>query len=63
VIIFNRWGDKIREFNSYNNSDNRWNGTNDKNEKLPDGVYYYILKIKDLATYTGWVYVRGKGDN
>ena len=63
LLIFNRWGDKIREFKSYNNTDNSWNGSNEKNERLPDGVYYYILKIKDLNTYTGWVYVRGQGNN
>jgi len=65
VLLFNRWGDKIREYNGYNNTDpeKRWDGTNDKKEYLPDGVYYYVIKIKDLETYTGWVYVRGKGDN
>jgi gliding motility-associated-like protein len=63
VTIFNRWGDKIRDFKGYNNSENNWKGTNENGEYLPDGVYFYILKIKDLETYTGWVYVRGKGDN
>jgi gliding motility-associated-like protein len=63
VTIFNRWGSKIKEFTSYNNTDNHWNGTNNKNEFLPDGVYFYILKIKDLQTFTGWVYVRGNGGN
>jgi gliding motility-associated-like protein len=63
VTIFNRWGDKIRDFKGYNNSENNWKGTNENEEFLPDGVYFYILKIKDLETYTGWVYVRGKGDN
>jgi len=62
VSIFNRWGDKIVDYSSYNNTDNRWNGANDKNEILPSGVYFYIIKIKDMQPFTGWVYVRGKGD-
>lgn len=59
ITIFNRWGDIVRKFSSYNNSDNSWDGTNEKNEMLPFGVYYYIIKIKNLGTYTGWVYLRG----
>jgi gliding motility-associated-like protein len=65
VIIFNRWGDRIIEINNYNNSDidHRWNGTNDKNKLVPDGVYYYLIKIKDYKTIPpGWVYCRTKGE-
>jgi gliding motility-associated-like protein len=62
VMIFNRWGDKIIEIGGYNNSTRRWEGKNSKNEPVPDGVYYYILEIKDWETFTGWIYVRGKGD-
>jgi gliding motility-associated-like protein len=63
VLIFNRWGTKVKEYVGYNNANKRWDGTNDKNEYLPDGVYYYILKIKDLKTYTGWIYIRGSRHN
>jgi gliding motility-associated-like protein len=67
IIIFNRWGDKVKEFMGYNNISNRWDGSNEKNEFLPDGVYFYIIKLNDESitpnTYTGWVYVRGKGGN
>ncbi len=60
ITIFNRWGTKVREFAGYNNADKRWDGTNDRNGFLPDGVYFYIIKIKDpKKSYTGWVYVRG----
>ena len=61
--IFNRWGDKINTITNYNNTSNNWTGKNSKGEVLPDGVYFYIVKIKDMETKTGWVYVRGKGDN
>ena len=63
VLIFNRWGTKVREFIGYDNADKRWNGTNDMDEYLPDGVYYYILKVKELKTYTGWIYIRGTRHN
>ncbi len=59
IIIFNRWGTKVREFVGYNNTDKRWDGKNEKNEFMPDGVYFYIIKIKELKNYSGWVYVRG----
>jgi gliding motility-associated-like protein len=63
VLIFNRWGDQVRVFQGYNNSNKNWDGTNEKGENLPDGVYFYIIKIKDLKTFTGWVYLRGNGNN
>jgi gliding motility-associated-like protein len=63
ILLFNRWGDKIRDFQSYNNTTNNWDGTNNKNEYLPDGVYFYIVTITDKEAKTGWIYLRGKGDN
>ena len=59
VVIFNRWGDKVNEFKNYDNNSRVWNGTNYKDEIVPDGTYYYILTIKDAGKYTGWVFVRG----
>ncbi len=41
--IFNRWGVKVFESNSY---DNTWNGYWLKsNEPLPDGTYFYLLQF------------------
>ena len=37
-IVFNRWGERVFEAKNY---DNDWDGG-----KLPDGVYYYILKCQ-----------------
>ena len=59
VVIFDRWGDKVNEYENYNNTSRLWKGTNLKDEKVPDGTYYYILTIKDGGTRTGWVLVRG----
>jgi len=59
VVIFDRWGDRINEFENYNNTTRLWKGTNLKDEKVPDGTYYYVLTIKNGSTRTGWVFVRG----
>ncbi|MCX6306349.1 MAG: Ig-like domain-containing protein [Bacteroidetes bacterium] len=59
VTLFDRWGDKINEFENYDNISVVWKGTTLKNESLPDGTYYYIIAIKNGGTYTGWVYMRG----
>jgi gliding motility-associated-like protein len=56
VIIFNRWGNKVFEAKPYQNE---WKGVNQKGEDLPDGTYYYVLKLNDdgNTTYTGFVVV------
>lgn len=58
VTIFNRWGDKIRSFDGYNNSSVVWDGTNKHGEPVPDGTYFYILKIDYLQDFQGWIFVR-----
>ncbi|MEM9527609.1 MAG: gliding motility-associated C-terminal domain-containing protein, partial [Bacteroidota bacterium] len=42
LIIFNRWGDILYEAAPYNNN---WNGTNDDGTLVPEGTYYYILRL------------------
>lgn len=56
LLLFNRWGNKVREFHGYKNE---WTGTNNDGEPLPDGTYYYILRLNDDAntTYTGFVII------
>ncbi len=43
VQIFNRWGALIYESDNYNND---WNGTY-KGKDLPDGIYYFIVTVKN----------------
>ncbi|OXA93454.1 hypothetical protein B0A75_20230, partial [Flavobacterium oncorhynchi] len=57
VEIYNRWGVLIYEVNGYDNETKAFRGisegriTVNKNEKLPEGTYYYILKyIKQSST-------------
>ncbi len=57
IKIFNRWGDKIRDFARYDNVNVRWDGTNNRGKLVPDGTYYYIIDIKGLKTFMGWVQV------
>ncbi len=43
--IYNRWGNKIYTTANYQN---QWNGSG-----IPDGTYYYELKLADGRSYTG----------
>jgi large repetitive protein len=56
VYIFNRWGDLLREFTNYNNSDVVWDGTGLNGSPMPAGTYFYIIEI-DALDYkaTGWI--------
>lgn len=42
LIIFNRWGDIVFEARPYVNN---WEGTNNLGQNLPEGTYYYILRL------------------
>lgn len=56
VIIFNRWGDILIEFENYNNMDVVWNGTNSSGELLPSGTYFYVIElIQEERLINGWV--------
>ncbi len=45
-IVFNRWGDVVYEAKPYNND---WGGTNQNGKPLPEGTYYYILRLDFAA--------------
>jgi gliding motility-associated-like protein len=60
VEFFNRWGDKLREFDNYDNINSVWDGTNIRGNLVADGTYYYILTITGVKTYTGWVNIRSE---
>jgi gliding motility-associated-like protein len=58
--IFNRWGNLVYESAPYHNE---WDGLNMSGENLPDGTYFYILKLNDdnNTSYSGYVVInRGK---
>ena len=60
VLIFNRWGDKLREFSGYNNTSRSWDGKNEKGQVMPDGTYFYTLDVKNVGVLKGWIYLRGQ---
>lgn len=43
LLVFNRWGKKVYEKDSYIPDVDRWNGND-----LADGTYYYILTYKGI---------------
>jgi gliding motility-associated-like protein len=45
--VFSRWGTKVFEAAQYRND---WNG-----DKLPNGVYYYLLQQADGTSIKGWL--------
>jgi gliding motility-associated-like protein len=59
VTIFNSYGEQVRAIKNYNNEDNRWDGTNEKGQLLPDGTYYYVIEARNLSPMTGWVLMKG----
>ncbi|NJM24714.1 MAG: gliding motility-associated C-terminal domain-containing protein [Bacteroidia bacterium] len=63
VKVVNRWGNVVFETTGYNNQDNSWKGeANGKlllgNQDVPDGTYFYVIKIKDRKPLTGYVIVK-----
>jgi gliding motility-associated-like protein len=59
VEIFNRWGERIRIYTNYNNVDQAWTGTGESGKSVPDGTYYYVIRIPGAETLTGWVLLKG----
>lgn len=62
LVVFNRWGTIVYKVRNYTNN---WNGEANhnvvllnKNERLPAGTYFYILKLQgNTIEKTGWVYL------
>lgn len=52
LIIFNRWGDIFYRAKPYLNT---WDGTNERGDPMPEGTYYYILRLNlaDGKVYKG----------
>ncbi|MCZ8215109.1 MAG: gliding motility-associated C-terminal domain-containing protein, partial [Cyclobacteriaceae bacterium] len=52
--IFNRYGSKVYSKDNYTNE---WFGQSDAGNELPDGTYYYVIKLVNDPTQTGWIYI------
>jgi gliding motility-associated-like protein len=66
VEIYNRWGVKVFDKVSYNESDNMFRGYSEgrdtvkKNEGLPDGTYFYIIEYQNnekVVRKAGYLYL------
>jgi len=58
VYIYNRWGDQIKNFLNYNNSDIVWDGKNEQGELVPLGTYFYIVEIPEKQfKKSGWIQI------
>lgn len=67
--IYNRWGVKVYDAKSYNESDNMFRGYSDgratikRGDKLPTGTYFYILKYntgQKVKERTGYLYINNQ---
>jgi gliding motility-associated-like protein len=54
VEIFNRYGGKVYSKVNYHND---WFGQSDSGSVLPDGTYYYSIKLLGGELKTGWIYI------
>ncbi len=60
LSIFNRWGVEVYNKKGYDNS---WGGISEgratiaKDEELPVGTYYYVLKIEGQKDRAGYLYI------
>lgn len=54
VEIFNRYGSKVYSKVNYHND---WFGQSDSGSILPDGTYYYSVKLLGGELKTGWIYI------
>ncbi|MGV6861167.1 MAG: PKD domain-containing protein [Putridiphycobacter sp.] len=59
IIIVNRWGQTIFESVGYSDP---WDGTYN-GEEIPEGTYYYIIKVSDSEIYEGTILVLKSANN
>ena len=58
VSVFNRWGDKILEFNNYDNNNVVWDGKSSDGSELPTGTYFYVIEYTDIdQVFNGWIQI------
>ena len=58
VIVFNRWGDILQTINNYDNVNNYWDGTNQNNEILPAGTYFFTIEVPaSNILCSNWVHI------
>lgn len=54
VRIQNRWGGEVWSVTNYDNIDKAWDGTDMRGRPLPDGTYFFVVRLRDKE-YTGYI--------
>ena len=49
MVIVNRWGAKVWEGKDYDNDTVIWDGRATNGEALPEGAYYYEIKLASTS--------------
>jgi gliding motility-associated-like protein len=55
LVIFDRRGVQVYKNSNYDNS---WNGVDYKGKALQDDTYFFVLKIENGISATGYIVVR-----
>ncbi len=58
VIIINTYGEKVSTLKNYDNKDVVWDGRNNRGQRLPDGIYYYIVEAEGVESMPGWLLMK-----
>ncbi len=58
VIIINTYGEKVATLKNYDNKDVVWDGRNNRGQRLPDGIYYYIVEAEGVESMPGWLLMK-----
>jgi gliding motility-associated-like protein len=54
LVIFNRWGSLVYSKSPYDNS---FNGIGNNGYDLPDGTYFYILKLGNGQEFSDYIII------
>ncbi len=57
VIIYNRWGDLLKQIENYDNSSQVWRGTYGDDDKVDSGTYYFTAVAGGELITSGWIEV------
>jgi gliding motility-associated-like protein len=54
VFITNRWGAEVFHVKNYDNANRNWSGQDSNGQQLPDGTYFYTIRIGETL-HNGYI--------